>query len=144
MSSFAKHANNTPRETQKCNCMSEKQIDDKINIVYHKCMEENKVDVKINAANEDIFQFIEKRVNDSYEKCRKKMEELRKQNGEIVKSLEIINENTKKQDDQIKKTVKKRVAPLILAEGFNRKSVHEPTESSQQKFVYMDTLNKVG
>ena len=144
MSNFVKHVNNTPRETQKCKCMTEKQIDDKINIVYHKCMEENKVDVKINAANEDIFQFIEKRVNDSYEKCRKKMEELRKQNGEIVKSLEIINENTKKQDDQIKKTVKKRIAPLILAEGFNRKSVHEPTESSQQKFVYMDTLNKVG
>ena len=144
MSNFVKHVINTPRETQKCKCISEKQIDDKINVVYHKCLNENPIDAKINNANEDIFKFVEKRVNDSYDKVRKQMEELRKQNEELVKSLEIINESNKKQDDQIKKTVKKRVAPLILAEGFSRKSVHEPTESSQQKFVYMDTLNKVG
>ena len=56
----------------------------------------------------------------------------------LIKDLPII----------IKKKPARKMHPLILPDGFGRKSIHEPTESSenkgQPKLIFMNKIQKVG
>ena len=67
--------------------------------------------------------------------------------SKLTKDVQTVKDQIVTVEDQYKKTVKKRVGPVIVPEGFKRKSVHELTDSAEQKImpriIPMDKLNRV-
>ena len=125
MSSFAR-SSKTPRRKEENVCM-----DQYIN--------KNDMNNIIN----DIYKYIE----DGNSKMNKNVQQTKEQ----LKDQKTEIENLLKKPVEVSRKPKTKIAPLILPEGFSRKSIHQLTESAQQKvntdeprpLILMDKFNRV-
>ena len=131
MSTFAR-SGKTPR----------KRIE-KDSICTDQFVNKNELDSIINERINDVYKYIEDNNSKLNKNVQQTKEQLKEQKTEI--------ENLTKKPVEVPRKAKPKIAPLILPEGFNRKSIHQLTESAQQKvntdeprpLILMDKLNRV-
>ena len=111
MSSFAR-SGKTPRRKEEKICMDQYINKSDLNII-------------INERINDVYKYIE----DSNSKLIKNVQQTKEQLK--VQKTEI--DNLVKKPAEVTRKPKAKIAPLILPEGFSRKSIQQLTESVQQK-----------
>ena len=96
-------------------------IDNSKKECHCRCITEKQINKIIENALVDVFKYVDETVS------------------KVSRNQQYMKEQIEMCDTQIKRKVKKKTTqPLILAQGFQRKSVHDVTESSQNKIVEKD------